>query len=494
LLRCSARGLKKWTGESLSDFASVFFALRFSLSVFDVLRMEDIAVQDLVVGEEAVKTVEADPAQIEADNEIDWAPLTDLREYQIHRKTKRVRVVKSKRILNPYRISSVRFSFNGKSYERSVNKLWLQAFGGETMEGVGGEWRRHPDGLYPTYLFSSKGRVWHETTKGMLKGNQKHGYVQIRFVLGQSAFPLHDLMAQVFLGPRPTPAHTANHIDTNGFNNDLTNLEWASKSEQILHNFAMGQEARKLRVAQYSLDGETLFNEFDSFAEASASLGKSEGYISIAIRLRQGIGGGYLWKRIDEDVPCVDLEGEVWRPLFVVHRQTGEHMRIPDNYVSQLGRVRKHDMLRSQTTSGPGYPKLGLRLPGEKVSFVYAVHRIVAYNFVPNSNPDILVVVDHMDENKTNNRADNLRWVTSKENTQLAMSKPVYQLDRHTKKILQRFESGTAAAASVGGTTGRIGTCSSGRTPSYKGFCWKFVADYVAPVQELPLLLAPQAQ
>ena len=53
----------------------------------------------------------------------------------------------------------------------------------------------------------------------------------------------------------------------------------------------------------------------------------------------------------------------------------------------------------------------------------YYVHRLVAIAFVRNPAPTLLKHVDHIDQNKLNNAASNLRWVTPALNN----------LNRHTK-------------------------------------------------------------
>ena len=56
--------------------------------------------------------------------------------------------------------------------------------------------------------------------------------------------------------------------------------------------------------------------------------------------------------------------------------------------------------------------KYYMRCGFDKKGFI--VHRLIALTFIP--NPENKPQVDHIDFNEQNNRVDNLRWVTSKEN------------------------------------------------------------------------------
>lgn len=60
-----------------------------------------------------------------------------------------------------------------------------------------------------------------------------------------------------------------------------------------------------------------------------------------------------------------------------------------------------------------GYHHVHLRHAGERKRFF--VHQLVAIAFHP--NPESKPYVNHIDRDKTNNRIENLEWVTEKENT-----------------------------------------------------------------------------
>lgn len=120
-----------------------------------------------------------------------------------------------------------------------------------------------------------------------------------------------------------------------------------------------------------------------------------------------------------------------------------------DNYaVTDGGRVwsiKKHQWLKS-SYNRDGYMQVILYKDGKTRHFY--LHRLVALAFL--SNPNNLKEVNHKDENKTNNKVENLEWISHIDNANYGtrnerigekVSKKVYciELDR-------TFKSATEAA------------------------------------------------
>ena len=80
--------------------------------------------------------------------------------------------------------------------------------------------------------------------------------------------------------------------------------------------------------------------------------------------------------------------------------------------VSNLGRVRNSKNKLMKTYLRNGYCRIDLSKEGKRSK--HSIHRLVATTFIP--NPENKPQVDHINTVRNDNRVDNLRWVTPKEN------------------------------------------------------------------------------
>ena len=94
--------------------------------------------------------------------------------------------------------------------------------------------------------------------------------------------------------------------------------------------------------------------------------------------------------------------------------------------VSNIGRVKSFyslgERLLTPSSNKSGYMYVVLTKDGVRKSC--KVHTLVARAFLP--NPENKPVVHHKDSNRSNNRVENLQWVTHQENTAYAVQKGSY--------------------------------------------------------------------
>ena len=104
-----------------------------------------------------------------------------------------------------------------------------------------------------------------------------------------------------------------------------------------------------------------------------------------------------------------NLPNEQWRPI---EGYKGKYL------VSNQGRIKSLKHLKPRIlkafVNNKGYWRVALSKDG--VSHHFLVSRLVAQAFCPNPDPETANTVDHIDGDTSNNRADNLRWLSMKDN------------------------------------------------------------------------------
>lgn len=157
-----------------------------------------------------------------------------------------------------------------------------------------------------------------------------------------------------------------------------------------------------------------------------------------------------------------------------------------DYYVSRAGEVistnysRRGRIAYMSLSERNGYKQLLLSKNG--ISKMNKVHRLVASAFHP--NPNKLPVINHKNEIKTDNRADNLEWCTYRYNSNYgtAIERRMEALMEYRTPVIQKDLKGNIIAihwsiayvADDEISKQGITNCCRGRMKYYKGFTWEY--------------------
>ena len=124
----------------------------------------------------------------------------------------------------------------------------------------------------------------------------------------RKVYLLHRLLAIIFI-PNPLMLPQINHIDGNKQNDNLSNLEWCTPRENIIHainvlgvadgrTYKYGKEHYRAKpVCAVNEFGEIIM-QFDCMQEAYRQTGIRESGISSCVRGKQKTAGGFIWRTI----------------------------------------------------------------------------------------------------------------------------------------------------------------------------------------------------
>ena len=174
-----------------------------------------------------------------------------------------------------------------------------------------------------------------------------------------------------------------------------------------------------------------------------------------------------IWKVVD------DYEGLYEVSNYGNVRSVDRMETLPNGTVR-----RRNGCILKQKFASNGYLKCNLSKNAKEKTA--SVHRLVAQAFIP--NPNNLPEVNHRDEDKTNNCAENLEWCSHLYNMRFGtaiqrgaekQSTPVLQIDKDTNEVIAEYPSTAEAGRQLKIWQGNISNCCRGRYKTTGGY--KFV-------------------
>ena len=110
--------------------------------------------------------------------------------------------------------------------------------------------------------------------------------------------------------------------------------------------------------------------------------------------------------------------------------------------------------------------------------FPQLVHRMVAETWI--DNPNDCKEVNHINGDKSDNRVENLEWVTRSQNMRHAFRSGLLKVKGTPVRIVETgetFDSISECARRIGGSQQHISDCLSGKQSTHRGYHFEYVED-----------------
>lgn len=177
------------------------------------------------------------------------------------------------------------------------------------------------------------------------------------------------------------------------------------------------------------------------------------------------------------------MNNEIWKDIpdyegLYQASNLGNIKRICRKFVDKIGRIRQiNEVICKPSIDTSGYMQIVLTKNKKRKS--YKIHKLIAMTFIP--NPDGFPQVNHKDENKLNNKIDNLEWCTLEYNCNygtrnyrctLHCKHKVKQLSQGT--IIKKYNSLKDASMKTGIKYQNISSCCRKQQKTAGGYTWEY--------------------
>jgi hypothetical protein len=330
-------------------------------------------------------------------------------------------------------------------------------------------YQSHP--VLTDYVANINGDVFRKSNHRQVLGSKTSlGYNQLSLTSkdGIKYYKLrHGFVYECFNGHVPE-GHEIDHIDNNKNNNKLSNLQCLSINEHHMKTVkdcpnvgqrVKGKLSKPIIAINIKTKGETKYN---SLTDASNNLpGTTITKICSVVQGKRKSHQGYTFKYQETNEYIQD---EVWVCLINPLYKGIE--------VSNLGRVKGKRGLITKGNNHGGYKRISVSQENNKKCVF--VHQLVCEAF-NGKNPNVDDnTVDHIDRNKSNNQATNLRWASRYEQRLNTINVKQVQVFDENENIIKTYDTISAISKEMDIHRETIkNCCEKGR--KYKGYSFKFV-------------------